>query len=262
MAAQISKFLVFIFDPTYHWFAGGVLVFFLILMGKKSRAKTPLFLLLVYMAVILFTPICFLLVKSLEVKFDSQTLAEPKAAVVVLSGGTVEFNLKTNQYHWYQNADRILVPARNWSQSESLFIVSGKDVSSKKAPYFLSETRSMGQFLQESNIPENRIVLELEARTTRENAEKVVSILQEKGITDFYLVTSAFHMWRSVESFRKLGVEPTPFPVDFFSDPGSGESVPMFGYRNIYYFRLAVHEYVGMFYYKLLDWLAKSDKSA
>lgn len=253
MAATISKLISFAFDPIYHWAAFAVLFFFLAAFRRRSALKVG-FIFMMYMLVVVMTPLPAILMASLEEKFPAVLSAEEKPAVVVLSGGTVEWNKDIDQFAWYGRGDRIMEPLRKWKNSNAIFVISGKEPGSDKKENYLSETESMGKIALEWGVPAERIVLETKARSTRENAKRVQAILQERGIVDFYLVTSAFHMPRAMHSFEALGLRPTAFPVDFIVSERSVEAVPSTGAKNLLYFRTVLHEYFGSLYYKFLDW--------
>jgi uncharacterized SAM-binding protein YcdF (DUF218 family) len=64
------------------------------------------------------------------------------------------------------------------------------------------------------------------------------------------LLTSAFHMPRSVALFRKAGWNVTPYPVDF----RAGTQTPWTQYsleRGARKWHLALHEIVGLLAYRL-----------
>jgi uncharacterized SAM-binding protein YcdF (DUF218 family) len=60
-------------------------------------------------------------------------------------------------------------------------------------------------------------VLEGQSRSTAENAELTRSVLPGGGAGRFLLVTSAFHMPRSMAFFRRAGVDVVAWPADFRS---------------------------------------------
>jgi uncharacterized SAM-binding protein YcdF (DUF218 family) len=62
------------------------------------------------------------------------------------------------------------------------------------------------------------IVTETTARTTREEALRMASLLQPMGAHKILLVTSAAHMARSRWLFEKAGFMVQPAPVDDLSD--------------------------------------------
>jgi uncharacterized SAM-binding protein YcdF (DUF218 family) len=74
---------------------------------------------------------------------------------------------------------------------------------------------AVGRYLLDSGIAPDRIVLEDQSRTTYENALYLQALLHPAPGQRYLLVTSAFHMPRSVGTFRKLGFEVVPYPVDY-----------------------------------------------
>jgi uncharacterized SAM-binding protein YcdF (DUF218 family) len=70
----------------------------------------------------------------------------------------------------------------------------------------------MRDFVAAHGIPASRIEVETTATSTRENALKVRPMLAgETG--KIVLLTSDFHVWRSLRVFRKVGLEVEPSPV-------------------------------------------------
>jgi uncharacterized SAM-binding protein YcdF (DUF218 family) len=64
-------------------------------------------------------------------------------------------------------------------------------------------------------IPADRLTLEQESRNTWENAVMTRDLVKPKPGEVWLLVTSAFHMPRSMGIFRKAGFEVVPCPVDY-----------------------------------------------
>lgn len=64
-------------------------------------------------------------------------------------------------------------------------------------------------------VPREKILVETESLNTRQNAAYSSRIMQQQGLQQPILVTSAFHMERSVLNFQKEGYEVTPFPTDY-----------------------------------------------
>jgi uncharacterized SAM-binding protein YcdF (DUF218 family) len=69
--------------------------------------------------------------------------------------------------------------------------------------------------LESFGIARNRIVAEDKSRNTVENALFSKAIAQPKPGDRWLLVTSAYHMPRSVGVFRKAGFPVEPYPVDW-----------------------------------------------
>ncbi len=71
------------------------------------------------------------------------------------------------------------------------------------------------QYLLDSGIAADRIVLENRSRTTYENALYLYEMLRPKPGERYALVTSAYHMPRSMGTFRKAGFDVIAYPVDY-----------------------------------------------
>ncbi|EPG68147.1 YdcF family protein [Leptospira wolffii] len=79
------------------------------------------------------------------------------------------------------------------------------------------ESDSASIFFQSLGIPKNAIFLESESRNTKENAEKTAELFRKNGWKSAILVTSAFHMERSLLVFGKTGISLKPWPTDYRS---------------------------------------------
>jgi uncharacterized SAM-binding protein YcdF (DUF218 family) len=80
-----------------------------------------------------------------------------------------------------------------------------------------SEAEVMAEILRQSGVPEEDILLEAEARSTRESARLVVGMAMARGIRNLLLVTDPLHCVRAVEAFRVEGIEAQASPV--YSSP-------------------------------------------
>lgn len=110
------------------------------------------------------------------------------------------------------------------------------------------ENRETREFLLARGVDMEDVITEDKSRNTFESAQNVKTLVGEEP---FYLVTSAYHMPRSVEVFRKMGTNPIPAPAeakmkkeyslfDFLPNPNNLENS-----------NLAFHEYFGSLYYKI-----------
>jgi uncharacterized SAM-binding protein YcdF (DUF218 family) len=119
----------------------------------------------------------------------------------------------------------------------------------------VSEARVIALFLARQDVPEGRVLLEAEARSTRDNAILALPLAQPKPGEQWLLVTSAAHMPRSIGAFRRAGwPEMVAWPVDYRT-AGAFEPV---GEPNVAS-RLdqldqAVYEWYGLFCYWLLGY--------
>ncbi len=65
----------------------------------------------------------------------------------------------------------------------------------------------------DAGVPERQTLCECRSRNTRENALFCREILLARRIAAFALVTSDWHMARAVLAFRRVGLDPLPFPA-------------------------------------------------
>ncbi|HRQ83389.1 MAG TPA: YdcF family protein, partial [Azospirillaceae bacterium] len=69
--------------------------------------------------------------------------------------------------------------------------------------------------LVQMGVDPARVTFENQSRNTWENALFSRDLMQTEEGRRWVLVTSAFHMPRAAGVFRKLGIEPIPYPVDY-----------------------------------------------
>jgi uncharacterized SAM-binding protein YcdF (DUF218 family) len=79
------------------------------------------------------------------------------------------------------------------------------------------EAAAAAKLFGQLGIAPSRITIERESRNTWENAVLTKQMLQPKPGERWLLVTSAWHMPRSVGIFRVAGFDVVPYPVDFES---------------------------------------------
>jgi uncharacterized SAM-binding protein YcdF (DUF218 family) len=80
-----------------------------------------------------------------------------------------------------------------------------------------SEAQVAARILREAGVPEEDILLEEKAHSTRDSARLVAALARERGIRSLMLVTDPFHCVRSVGAFRVEGFEAEASPV--YSSP-------------------------------------------
>ena len=90
-------------------------------------------------------------------------------------------------------------------------ILSGGQVYSDSGPEAVIAKR----ILMDLGVPEDKIIVEGKSINTTQNAKFSTEIMRERGLNKPILVTSAFHMRRSVLNFAKNGMEVTAYPSDY-----------------------------------------------
>lgn len=87
--------------------------------------------------------------------------------------------------------------------------------SGKLTPGALAEAPYAKKLLAEFRMSGDRFIFEDASRTTHENAVWMRDMLKPQPGQRFLLVTSSFHMPRSIGVFRQVGFEVEAYPVDW-----------------------------------------------
>lgn len=204
---------------------------------------------------LLSTPVADLLLLPLEASYPVVEEPTRADAVVVLTGMVDAKAARGDQVKMGESADRILVGVElvRRNQADYLLIAGG---SGDLFDQSISEARILHRFAIRLGVPADRILLDTTSRNTHENALHAKMLLQQAGLSNAILVTSAFHMPRSMGCFRKLGIHPQPYPVDFRSRWGAYDPLSWVpDVSNLQRSTTAVREYVGLIMYRLLGYI-------
>ncbi len=114
----------------------------------------------------------------------------------------------------------------------------------KEAPLVVPLLRQLG-------VDPGRVIFEDQSRNTAENAVFSRRLAKPKPDETWLLITSAFHMPRTVGSFRQAGWRVTPYPVDYHT-LGKGALPFHFNFNaGVGSLSRALHEYLGLLFYWL-----------
>jgi uncharacterized SAM-binding protein YcdF (DUF218 family) len=256
----ISKLASLIYDPvglTLLILAASIFfVFFL------RRTKIAVFFLICgFLSLLIFgsPAVSRLLMRGLESQYQPLHYYDPASAVVLLGGGTVgkippRIHVETNHA-----ANRVIHAVRVFRQSESLRLVLTGGLLEWTTDESVPEARSIFELVNEMfRIKESDVILEDRSKNTRENAVFTKEAMENAGLgNDIILVTSAYHMPRSVAVFKKAGFEVTPAPTGYFKNSfASGKILTWLpNSSNLFDSSIALREYWGMMVYKMVGWI-------
>ena len=99
--------------------------------------------------------------------------------------------------------------------------------------------------------PGRQVLAEARSESTADHPANVLPLLRKEA---FVLVTSAYHMPRSMRSFNKAGLNPIPFPVDFLSTNGYGWLDVLPSFEDLWKINLALREYQALILYTVKGW--------
>ena len=175
---------------------------------------------------------------------------------VVLSGPVKHFKSPKDRIYINKGSDRFLHTAELYHKGliKQILVTGGHK---RLLGEMLSEAEEIKQILMRCNVPDSVITCEHEARNTRENAQFSAKILEEKFPNQRYIViTSAFHMRRSLACFEKAGVQTDGFSTDFYTS--DDHKIGLQGFlpsaTSFHTFSVLAREILGYTVYKLIGY--------
>lgn len=183
--------------------------------------------------------------------------ALPKVDAVVVLSGVINLKLSTSEYIEFQESvERIIAGIQIVKQGYTRTLL----ISGGTGSLYHQETKEaplLRQFAINFGIPESQILMESISRNTYENAVQTQRLIQEHGLSQIILVTTAIHLPRAMACFHKLGIEPIAYPVDFQLAPEKeyrlSNLLPELG--AIQRSSAILHEYIGLLAYKLAGYI-------
>jgi uncharacterized SAM-binding protein YcdF (DUF218 family) len=163
-----------------------------------------------------FLPLGQILLRPLEDRFTRPAvLAQAPSGILVLGGGIDEqMGAARNTSELSESGGRMseaAALAHRYPQAKLLFAGGSASLVGSK----VTEASAAKRFFIEQGIDPSRILVEDKSRNTRENAENAKAIARPKSGDVWLLVTSAWHMPRSVGIFRDVGFKVTAWPADY-----------------------------------------------
>jgi uncharacterized SAM-binding protein YcdF (DUF218 family) len=211
----LSKTLGVMLLPSNFLIALGVVGLLLLATRWAPLGRRLLVAAIALLAICGFSPLGNWLLYPLEQRFPPWDAARGAPDGIVVLGGAIEPDVSAAHgvAVFGHAADRVIAAAELARRYPNAKIVysggSGNlvsDDSAREADYAVAVFEGLG-------IARDRLVLERRSRNTLENAEFSKQLAAPKSGERWLLVTSAFHMPRSVGLFRKVGFAVEPYPV-------------------------------------------------
>ena len=248
----LSKLLSAITQPMF-WLALWWAVSLLVLLRWRRAALWMLWGGLVVLGLLGFRALPDALLRPLENRYPvpSAEVIDRHVGIIVLGGavGHPDSYVVHGQVPLGEAAERMTVPVGLMRQHPRLDLVfSGGE--GRLLTTGVAESELAKAFYMQQGLDMARVRLEGGSRTTRENAQQVAKLLGERCQQPWLLVTSAWHMPRSVSEFEAVGCQVTPYPVDF----RTGASTPLTEYslaHSLLRWQTALHEWLGVLAYGL-----------
>ncbi|MDD2450670.1 MAG: ElyC/SanA/YdcF family protein [Sulfurovum sp.] len=224
VAFMIKKFIAWLLMPMP---LGMMMLFtalWLLHRGKSRRAKQFFMGAIVWFGVVTHAQISSLLLLPLESQYEKIEKIPAEIEYILLLGGDKE--------------RRAWEAIRLYRKIEGAKIVtSGYSMHDR-----LSDAYKASKLLIEAGVRPEDIMMQEDVKDTKEEAAKMK---ERVGDRPFLLVTSAYHMPRSMILFQQEGLSPIPAPADF-NDRGEDSIWSLFRARHLEKTERAVHEYIGL----------------
>jgi uncharacterized SAM-binding protein YcdF (DUF218 family) len=249
----ISKTIGYMLLPSNFLIGLGLFGAILLLTRFARLGRRLMVTALILLAICAFSPLANFLLYPLEQRFPKWDSSRGDPDGIIVLGGPLDADLSAA--HGVpvisSAADRIISGA-----TLALRYPNARLVYSGGSPNLLYNDAKEADYatalLQGFGIPKSRLTMERQSRNTRENAEFTKAIIRPKPGERWLLVTSAYHMPRSIGLFRKAGFPVEPYPVDW--KVGTEEDLfkcYVMASNGLRLFDIGAREWLGLIAYRL-----------
>lgn len=256
MTFYISKFFTYFVLPPGGFVLALVMAWVLSRRKRERAARVIVALTAVSMYLLSTVPVRDALVYPLETAHPAMTPeAAPKGAPIIVLGGGVTLYRPEGEGKCFLSGDAM---PRVWhafmlhrANGGDIFVSSGR-VYHDAASGVESEGEVMRRGLIELGVDPLRIRTEEGSRNTFENAAMTAMAFPELAGRECLLVTSAYHMPRSMFLFGKAGLRCLAAPTDYRGDYGHYNAWGLLPHMAMLAdSHRAIREFVGLLFYRV-----------
>ena len=251
----LSKTIGFFLMPTN--FACSLLVLGL-LMAKTRFAKIAYrlsYTAIIALIIMAYSPLGHIILLPLEERIKRPLNIENMKAPdgIVVLGGSIDTivtkargSIAINESG--ERITQIVELARRFPNARIVFSGGSGKIFSQN----MSESDAARRFFSQMGLSPERLAFEGKSQNTWQNARYTKDLLKPSPEQRWLLVTSAYHMPRSLGCFRNVGMNVIPWPVDYRTR-GASDIYRFFdraseGWKRV---DIGVREWVGLFAYRL-----------
>lgn len=225
----------------------------LLLRHHRQPGFACLFVSLGSYTAIAVLPVGQLLLGPLENRFPVVTVLPANVAGVIVLGGAVDPDISKDRGIPTLNDDAermtALVYLAHQYPKARLTFTGGNGALVHGS---MAEADVARELFTELGVDQSRMVYEGHSRNTYENATLLKALVKPQPGELWLLVTSAWHMPRSVGIFRHVGWQVEPFPVAYRTRPALSFALNGSLPQRLEMVDLATHEWFGLTAYWLL----------
>ena len=252
----LSKILGLFLSPVNFLFLFLLINLSIYYFFKKKIFKFFSIISLIFITIFAFFTIGNILINYLEKNYTKQEEIYNIDAIVVLSGSENIINTtKFKKLDLFGSSERLIafVELANKYKDSKLIYLGGNSYLNNKN--ILSETEVAKIFFKNINFDINKVIFLNSSRNTLENFQTLSNYNKDKNFKNILLISSAFHMKRSLMIAEKFKLNLIPYAVDFrsfnsndFKNRWQKFSVS----KNFSNLDLAFNELIGYFVAKLV----------
>jgi uncharacterized SAM-binding protein YcdF (DUF218 family) len=249
----LSKTVGYLLLPSNFLIGLGLLGALLLLTRFARAGRRLMAISLVLLAICAFSPLANFLLYPLEQRFPKWDSSRGDPDGIIVLGGPLDADMSAA--HGVPviagAADRLISAAalaQRYPNARIIYTGGSPNLlhnDAKEADYATALFQGLG-------IAKSRLTMERQARNTKENAEFSRDIAKPKRGERWLLVTSAYHMPRSVGLFRQAGFAVEAYPVDW--KVGTREDLLRYfivANNGLELVDIGVREWLGLIAYRL-----------
>jgi uncharacterized SAM-binding protein YcdF (DUF218 family) len=213
----LSKTLGWLATPTNLMISLAALGLVLLLTRFAVTGRRLLAVAAALLVIFAFSPLGYWLMVPLEQRFPVYTANDRPAGIIVLGGSIApDLSRARGMGVFPYSADRLVAAAELARRFPDVPVI----FTGGSATLALGDGREADfadEIFQRLGLDKGRVTLERESRNTIENARFVKIIAAPKRGERWILITSAYHMPRSVGLFRAIDFPVEAYPVDWLT---------------------------------------------
>jgi len=193
-------------------------------------------------------PIGTLLIAPLESRFPSPEISGEPTGIIVLAGAEIaELSAEHGETQLNSAGDRLTTFLRLAHRYPDARLVHAGGAPGADGS---AQSSAAKRLIYGNGIDAERIVFSDQSRNTCDDARMAAALLHPEAGQTWLLVTSAVHMPRAVACFRAVDWQVVPYPTDYkLARPIEPLSFALAA--NLVQIDLALHEWIGLVFYRL-----------
>ena len=246
----LSKILSFLIDP-FFW----IVVLFLASLVHKRKYLRKRFLTFGLLFLILFSnPFIYKFTNDLwTVKFKTKNIIYDYG---ILLGGIIDLESTADNILFSKSNDRLLNTIELFSKKRiKKILISG---ASGSLTAELKEAEILRNYLIEIGIPDSCVLSENSSNNTYENAiysEKILTQIHAKKELNCLIITSDYHMRRSLACFKKTNLHTDPYVKKPLIKHFDLEYIIVPQSSALFSWKVLLHEIAGYYTYKIVNYI-------